>query len=664
MNILKSLVTLVFSILFSATLFSQKFPIEFGKINEKDLSMTVYDKDSSASAVILCDFGDTRLNDNAFKYNFDMIYYRHIRIKIFKADREVMEYFANFEIPYRKKIGGGQDKITDLKATTYNLENGKVRETNMLKSDIFDKEQFKYFFIKKIAIPDVKDGSIIDLTYTITSDYIYSPKTWYFQHSFPTIWSEYRFSSDTYVHYALNKEGFNPLSVSEKGKTLNTVNDYRWVMEHVPALRSEPYITRASDYYDKIEFQLKSTNFPGVPYKSFSNNWSEFVKDLIKEGDLGTKLTKRSAVEDLVKTIIEGKTTEKEKIVAITNYVKANINVKIEGGILSDRTHKKVLEEKVGTVGDVNLLLGAMLAESGIKVKPVLLSTRKHGRVAMNYPLFERFNYVIMQAQIDINYMLLDAAQPLMPIGVLPFELLNGQGLLLDMDNYRWIDLQATKMTDLVVANVIIDSKNAASGDKILKGTVNTTQKSYKGYENRKKIIEEGEEKYAKMMLERLVGNGALKSHAFTNVKNPEESLKGKFEFETIEFMDVNNEHIYFSPMLSFGWSDNPFKKPERLFPIDFAHPFDELYDISLKIPAGYIVEELPKPIKVQWQDGSFSFQYVVVPMNEQGILKINSKIQIKKPIFSAADYTDLKETFDQIIAKHAEQIVLKKQAK
>ena len=35
----------------------------------------------------------------------------------------------------------------------------------------------------------------------------------------------------------------------------------------------------------------------------------------------------------------------------------------------------------------------------------------------------------------------------------------------------------------------------------------------------------------------------------------------------------------------------------------------------------------------------------------------------IKKPIFTALEYADMKKTFDQIVAKHAEQIVFKKQA-
>ena len=254
--------------------------------------------------------------------------------------------------------------------------------------------------------------------------------------------------------------------------------------------------------------------------------------------------------------------------------------------------------------------------------------------------------------------MLLDAVNPALPTSILPFEVLNGEGLLMDVDNPRWINLQSNKMVDLTNADVTIEN------GKILRGSIATTQKSYKGWNSRVKINQEGADKYAKTMLEKLVGNGKLTSQKFENTTNSNEPLKGKFEFETSEFMDANAEHIYLNPMLSFGKSENLLKKADRQFPVDFAFPSDEIYNFSLKVPAGYVVEELPKPIKLQWEDGSVSFQYIVAPANAEGVVKITSKLSVKKPVFSAAEYQDLKKTFDQIVAKQAEQIVLKKAAK
>lgn len=667
------------------SVFSQKAPIKFGKIDEKDLKMTVYDKDSSASAVILCDYGDTYMVYNDTKGDFEMVYFKHIRVKVFKVDALVTSTFANIEIPFRRIDGQNQDVITDLKAVSYSLENGKIKETKMEKSSIFENKVYDNYYTKKFSIPEVKDGVILEYTYMIKSDFIMYPRTWYFQSMFPTIWSEYRFAYPEYFHYAVNQEGYNRLELNEKSgssQTINfankereysrtttstsvtynsvsiSINNFRWAMKDLPALRGEAFITTPSDYFDKMEFQLRSVQFPNSLMQTFNDSWNKFSKNLLENSDIGSKLRKTGATEDLVKSLTQGKTDAKEKIAAIVNYVKNNINVKSSGTLLTDLSHKKVLEDKAGAIGDVNLLMGAMLVEAGFKVKPVLLSTRSNGRVAQNYPLITRFNYLIMQVQVDTNYALLDAAEPLLASGVLPFEVLNGQGLLLDIENPQWINLQAGKTVESLVIETTIEN------GKTLKGTVFSTKKSYDGLEDRKKALKEGEEKQAKEFLGKLITNGSVKSFQYENVKNPYESLKGKFEFETTDGLDVNSEHIYINPLLTFGYTENPMKKAERLYPVDFAHPFDELYNFSLKIPDGYIVEELPKSNKMAWEDGSIIFQYVVVPADANGVIKINSKFQVKKPVFTADEYADLKKTFEQIVAKHAEQIVLKKQAK
>jgi hypothetical protein len=44
-------------------IYSQEIPIKWGEIPIADLQMTSFPADSNASAVILCDFGESKLND-------------------------------------------------------------------------------------------------------------------------------------------------------------------------------------------------------------------------------------------------------------------------------------------------------------------------------------------------------------------------------------------------------------------------------------------------------------------------------------------------------------------------------------------------------------------------------------------------------------------------
>ena len=54
---------------------------------------------------------------------------------------------------------------------------------------------------------------------------------------------------------------------------------------------------------------------------------------------------------------------------------------------------------------------------------------------------------------------------------------------------------------------------------------------------------------------------------------------------------------------------------------------------------------------------GRFLFSCV----NENGELKITSKITLKKAIYSSEEYRFLREFYSRIVSKHAEQIVLKR---
>jgi len=105
---------------------------------------------------------------------------------------------------------------------------------------------------------------------------------------------------------------------------------------------------------------------------------------------------------------------------------------------------RKAYEAHRGTSADVNLLLIAALREAGLPAYPVLLSTRDHGRINPEYPLLERFNYVVALVPLaDGKDLLVDATNPLLPCGVLPKRCLNKSGRLIakkEADG-RWVDL-------------------------------------------------------------------------------------------------------------------------------------------------------------------------------------------------------------------------------
>lgn len=103
-------------------------------------------------------------------------------------------------MPYYQK-GTGRENVNSVKGFTYNLEGGKVQKDRLNNSAVFDEQTSEYWFAKKFTMPNVKEGSVIDVSYTITSDFVCNLRDWEFQHSIPVVWSEYRARIPEYFDY-------------------------------------------------------------------------------------------------------------------------------------------------------------------------------------------------------------------------------------------------------------------------------------------------------------------------------------------------------------------------------------------------------------------------------------------------------------------------------
>lgn len=115
---------------------------------------------------LLVDYGEAYININTVSAT--MNFERHVRIKILKS---VGMKYADVEVPLRMS-GSAEEKVVNLKATTYAPENGKVVEIKTGKDAVFKEKLSKYTTLHKITLPKVKVGTVIEYSYTIISDFV------------------------------------------------------------------------------------------------------------------------------------------------------------------------------------------------------------------------------------------------------------------------------------------------------------------------------------------------------------------------------------------------------------------------------------------------------------------------------------------------------------
>ncbi len=656
---------------------------KFGKVSKEVLEMTTYEKDKDAEAVVLFDVGNTYMDYVDNEGSFVLRHERHKRIKILKQDGT---QYANVEIPfYVSESNNGKESIYGLKAYTYNIENGKVIETKMDKDAVFVEEVTKNWQKRKFTLPNVKVGSVIEYRYTLNSDFISEYQPWTFQDEIPTLYSEYKAAYPEYYSYQIHFTGYEPLAVSERGsknsfftitskerrggessrdpavRTTVTTDkiDYRenthyWVAKDMPAFKREKFITTAKDYISKVEFELSSVQYPNSPPKYITSSWKDVSKRLLDMDRFGSELERKGDVKDIAQAKTAKLTDPVQKLAALYSIAR-EIKWNEEYRLLASKNVKQILEDKIGNSADINLLFIALCRAVNINASPVVLSTRRNGRLRTYSPSLSMLNHVIVAVELSEDQkILIDAADKTTPLGILPYNCLNNTGILLkDRENIVMLDLSPAKTTK----STCMATMNLAT-DGTLQGELNYRFTDYEAVGQRKIYFNyPNEQEYIKKNWEAEKNGLTINSFEAKDANDISKPLSFKLNVTNEE--KLVGDILYIEPFFEKVFTENPFTQENRKFPVDFAYPTQENYVILLQIPDDYQIDELPKNEKIALPDGAGSFTLMASQQGNK--IQMTCNYILSKTLFVGEEYPLLKDFVAKIIAKQSEQIVLKK---
>ncbi len=384
--------------------------------------------------------------------------------------------------------GNAEEKLDECKALTYNLENGDVKQTKLENSSIFKERLSKNAVVRKFTFPNVKEGSILEYTYTITSDFLTHLRPWEFQGtSWPRVYSEYTVKIPQFFSYVFLAQGYISLksensskmqsfNISEQNGTQASrqfalsgyENTNRWIARDVPVLKEENYTSTIENHLSKIDFQLKQTEFPGQTPTEYIGSWAKAAENMLKREDFGTEITRANLwLNDDIKNITEGANSNQEKARRLYAFVRDNFTATYNAGVyLNDNTTlKEIFRKKSGNVAEINLLLIAMLRNSGLTANPVVISTRGHGWAHPIYPLMTKYNYLVCQTLVDGQPVYLDASRPKMGFGKLSPDCYNGPGFVVKQQPVN-ISFEADSVSEHKTTMIFLtqDDKNGLKG--------------------------------------------------------------------------------------------------------------------------------------------------------------------------------------------------------
>lgn len=648
--------------------------IKFGKITKDELREKSYPTDSLAQAAYLYKNNDVFIEYDDNK-GWMLITLVHERIKIYK--KEAAKYAIEEISLYGR--GGTDERLSNLKAYTYNLEGNKIKKTKLQKNQVFKEKTSKYWTSHKFTMPNIKDGSIVEWKYRKASPYFWNLDELFLQHSIPIKKMDLLVKLPEYFRYKVHYGGYLQSYFKKETKNKKIRYSYRTTggnyvgaittkhnesvdlryeyyslsKGNVPAFNvDEPYISSVKNYISTAKFELQSVMMPNSQPRYFATTWSDVSKRIYKSSNFGEELNKSSYYKNELASVLNGKASEIEKASAIYSFVKSRMKWNGNYGIYTVDGVRKAYKNNTGNVAEINLMLTSMMRSAGLNANPVVISTRHNG-IPM-FPTIDGYNYVISSVIFaDGSYALLDATDPYSLPNLLPKRTINWSGRLIKKDG-------TSTTVNLVPSKHSIEDNTVSikfDEDGLVSGMMRTKLTNYKAYDFRvannhlkdTEVQTKLEEKY----------NIEIENFRVTNKTNAK-PINKLVKFTSEDIVESISGKLYIQPLLFLSNNSNPFKLDDRKFPVDFITPWRDKNTISIEIPKGYKVESVPAPTAISMADNYGVFKFQIVQSANK--IKVLSIVQINKAIVTPDYYPELKELYNRIVKKQTEKIVLVKE--
>lgn len=651
-----SLSTALFLIIFQSIHCNaqEQFSDKWGRVSQYEMSMKEYEPDKDTEALVIYEKGCNRfITDDQLGFILYMEY--KVKIKILKQSG--IDY-ANFVIPYYTK-GHEQERIIDIKGTTYNIEGNTLQKTELSSSNIFDEKHSENTNVKKFTMPNVKEGSVIEVSYIHTTPHFYRMKEWEFQKKIPVVSSTLEYRAIPYYEYTYILIGSNAFDVFESQKNNSEVifgplryNEftYWFGMKDLPAFKDEDFITSPRDYMTSLNLQLSKIYNPTGGVQTFMSTWPELTNKFLKLPEFGKYInqSEKEAKKKILPALNITDKTDLEKTKLLVDYVKNMYKWNsVYGKFAQSGKVSNFLKSKTGNSGDINLFLVGLLRGAGLDSNPIILSTRGHGLIRKTHPFESFLNYTIVEVNVDGQKIFIDATEPLLHYNELPTRCTNVDGLVIKPKSEEWI---------------FTEQKTLATTNHKLEMTVDPLSQSAKikasylahgndAYHYRKVYM--SNQQNLKDFLKKGYNIDVTDDIIVENEEDRDKPFRFNFTFNTS--IEGSAEKLFIKPFSGLSVEQNPFTKASRTLPIDFIFLGGNSYESEIEIPKGYKVESLPNTTKINNKLLEIGYSAKV----EGNKIIVKAYYERKSNIYPADSYIYLKNIYSGMIDRFSEMIVL-----
>jgi hypothetical protein len=643
-------IMIIFLVLFlSQCALAQSFSRKFGKVTKDELEMKTYDKAPDAEAVVLYEDIDVRYEFSGA--GIQLVYSREIKIKILKKEGTS---WGDGEFILYNRGKGGTEFLSGHKGTAYNLVDGKIVESELKKEYIFKEKLDDVRTRVKFSIPEVREGSVVEYKYKISSDYILTMPDIDIQHSIPVMYSTFKVDAPEYFEFKPTVKGYHRLNIQRHGGNGSSgglqylTNIVTCETEHVPALKDDSYVWCLDDFTTKVEFELSAIKIPMQIPRFYNRDWKS-VNETLEKSDFNSNLKTSYPFKKEVADIKASDISDKDKIRSILKLVQSKMKWNKTYSIQSN-SPRSAAEKGTGSSGDINFVLHSALRDAGFDVVPILLNPRIFGRLPLANAAISKLHTFIIRITLNGEFLYVDGTNPHSDINVLPTNLLVDRARIYKVnDQNGWVDLtniSKNATNTLLVGN--IDESGVLEGTiskKYINQNAYMFANRYDDYKTKEEYVEYLTKHY----------NGTIEDVEIEGLGTLE--INEKIKFSTT--LNTTAEYIYLNALVFPYMSENPLKQQERILPVEFSFPEIQNITCIINIPENFKVEERPENVSLSACEDGVKYSYI--SQNVMTNLQVKFNFTMNRIIYPTSDYKDLSAFYGMLVQRGESQIVIKK---
>lgn len=520
---------------------------------------------------------------------------------------------------------------------------------------------------KVIRIPAADPGNIVGYEFEIESRPPFLQNEWSFQNQYPVRESHYSLQLPAGWEYRAAW-----INHAELQPTQNGANRWDWSITDVKGLRPEAEMPP----FGGVAAQMVIYLFPpGGPKTNAFANWKEM-------GQWYSALTsgRRQASPEITKevgTLTASSSDAFAKMQAIAEFMQHDIRyVAITLGIggLQPHSATDVFQHRYGDCKDKATLMSSMLQEIGISSYYVVINHERDA-VRPEMPVHNGFDHVVLAIKVPdgvksptlistIDHpklgklLFFDPTNEMIPFGEIGGYLQQNYGLLVTPDGGELVELPRQ---DPARNSISRNGRLTLDPTGTLTGQVDETRSGDSAARERLRLRNVSKSSDQIKPIEDLMsGSMSLFQITHANILNlhqNDQPFGFQFSFVAQNYAKNAGGLLLVRPRV-LGVKAQGFletKEPRR-FPVEFDGPFRDTDSFDIKIPAGYVVDDVPPAVDADYSFASYHSKTEV----KDNLIHYSRTFELKELSVPVSRVDELKKFYRIVAGDERNTVVLK----